>query len=186
METLDEGTFFTPPTTVAPSLMSSASFASTSSTIDPPTTNVFTGTEPGESAYAAASQAQEVSSSSSTVTGPNDSTSPTESPSTTSAPSTGNALPILPSATKAEQFLLTAADQEDGPRVERLNRVIKSKYEAGLLKPYNYVTGYHRLSRWMDRKYVNFFQLNVSCISSLFAQVYHQSLSSKSCNLFPC
>ncbi|KAF8724759.1 hypothetical protein AX14_008608 [Amanita brunnescens Koide BX004] len=150
LETLDEGSFFTPPTTVAPSLMSSASFTSTSPTVAPSTTNVFTGTDQGASGYAAVAQAQEVSSSS-TVADPNDSTSPTESPSTTSAPSTGNALPILPSATKTEQFLLTAADQEDGPRVERLNRVIKSKYEAGLLKPYNYVTGYHRLSRWMDR-----------------------------------
>ncbi|KDQ56759.1 hypothetical protein JAAARDRAFT_59018 [Jaapia argillacea MUCL 33604] len=58
---------------------------------------------------------------------------------------------VLPSATKAEQFLLTAADQEPGSRDERLRRVIRSKYEAGLLKPYNYVKGYARLSRWMDR-----------------------------------
>ena len=61
---------------------------------------------------------------------------------------------ILPAASKAEMFLLTAADQESGTRHERLNRVIRSKYEAGLLKPYNYVKGYARLSRWMDRKYV--------------------------------
>lgn len=59
---------------------------------------------------------------------------------------------ILPTATKTERFLLTAADQEPGSRDERLNRVIRSKYEAGLLKPYNYVKGYARLSRWMDRK----------------------------------
>ncbi|KAF8901980.1 hypothetical protein CPB85DRAFT_1202917, partial [Mucidula mucida] len=58
---------------------------------------------------------------------------------------------ILPSATKTERFLLTAADQSPGSRDERLNRVIRSKYEAGLLKPYNYVKGYARLSRWMDR-----------------------------------
>ena len=62
--------------------------------------------------------------------------------------------PILPAATKTEKFLLTAADQESGSRDERLNSVIQSKYEAGLLKPYNYVKGYARLSRWMDRKYV--------------------------------
>jgi len=58
---------------------------------------------------------------------------------------------LLPSATKTERFLLTAADQESGSRDERLSRVIRSKYEAGLLKPYNYVKGYARLSRWMDR-----------------------------------
>lgn len=61
---------------------------------------------------------------------------------------------LFPSASKTEQFLLTAADQESGSRDERLNRVIRSKYEAGLLKPYDYVKGYARLSRWMDRKYV--------------------------------
>ncbi|KAF8119635.1 hypothetical protein EV363DRAFT_1381397 [Boletus edulis] len=43
------------------------------------------------------------------------------------------------------------ADQESGSRDERLNHVIRSKYEAGLLKPYDYVKGYARLSRWMDR-----------------------------------
>ncbi|KAF7307506.1 hypothetical protein MIND_00545100 [Mycena indigotica] len=58
---------------------------------------------------------------------------------------------VIPSATKTEKFLLTAADQESGSRDERLSRVIRSKYEAGLLKPYNYVKGYARLSRWMDR-----------------------------------
>jgi hypothetical protein len=63
---------------------------------------------------------------------------------------------VLPAATKTERFLLTAADQESGSRDERLTRVIRSKYEAGLLKPYNYVKGYARLSRWMDRKYVTY------------------------------
>jgi len=61
---------------------------------------------------------------------------------------------VLPSATKTEKFLMIAADQEPGPRNERLNRVIRSKYEAGLLKPYNYVKGYARLQRWMESKYV--------------------------------
>jgi hypothetical protein len=59
---------------------------------------------------------------------------------------------VLPTATKTERFLLTAADQEDGTRDERLARVIHAKYEAGLLKPFNYVNGYARLLRWMDRK----------------------------------
>ncbi|EEB96372.1 hypothetical protein MPER_04505, partial [Moniliophthora perniciosa FA553] len=72
------------------------------------------------------------------------------SPSTSTSTSTPSSI-ILPSATKTEKFLLTAADQEDGSRDERLTRVISAKYEAGLLKPYNYVKGYARLSRWMDR-----------------------------------
>jgi len=53
---------------------------------------------------------------------------------------------------KTENFLLTAADQSDGSRDERLTRVIKAKYEAGLLKPYNYVNGYARLSKYMENK----------------------------------
>ena len=60
--------------------------------------------------------------------------------------------PILTSASKKERFLLIAADQGAGSPNERLNRVIQAKYEAGLLKPYNYVKGYARLSKWMDRK----------------------------------
>lgn len=58
----------------------------------------------------------------------------------------------LPPSTKTERFLLTAADQETGTRDERLKAVIHAKYEAALLKPYNYVKGYARLSRWMERK----------------------------------
>ncbi|KAI0030155.1 hypothetical protein K488DRAFT_8877, partial [Vararia minispora EC-137] len=58
---------------------------------------------------------------------------------------------VLPAASMAEKFLLTAADQGPGPRDERLKQVIRTKYEAGLLKPYNYVKGYARLSRWMDK-----------------------------------
>ncbi|KAF8310413.1 hypothetical protein DL93DRAFT_2062069, partial [Clavulina sp. PMI_390] len=60
---------------------------------------------------------------------------------------------VLPpsSTTKTERFLLTAADQEDGTRDERLARVIHAKYEAGLLRPFNYVNGYARLGRWMER-----------------------------------
>jgi hypothetical protein len=79
------------------------------------------------------------------LSGPNESAAPQPSPE--------DAVPVvLPAATKTERFLLTAADQAPGSRDERLNRVIRSKYEAGLLKPYNYVKGYARLSRWMDRK----------------------------------
>ena len=58
----------------------------------------------------------------------------------------------LPSASMTEKFLLTAADPAPGTRVERLERVIRTKYEAGLMKPYNYVKGYARLSRWLDCK----------------------------------
>ncbi len=64
--------------------------------------------------------------------------------------------PVLPSAGLTEKFLLAAADPAPGTRVERLEHVIRTKYEAGLLKPFNYVKGYARLSRWMDCRYVDF------------------------------
>ncbi|GAA5829385.1 hypothetical protein JCM11251_005029 [Rhodosporidiobolus azoricus] len=50
---------------------------------------------------------------------------------------------------KTERFLLTAADQKDGSRSDRLARVIHAKFEAGLLRPYNHVAGYTRLMKWM-------------------------------------
>ncbi|KAJ3562816.1 hypothetical protein NP233_g9340 [Leucocoprinus birnbaumii] len=129
LETLDEGTFFTPPATVAPSLMSSTSFGSNGTTTN--TTTTTTTTPLGAGANGTTS----TPASAITVVD-NIESLPTEA--------------ILPSATKTEKFLLTAADQESGSRNERLNRVIRSKYEAGLLKPYNYVKGYARLSKWMD------------------------------------
>lgn len=125
LETLDDGSFFTPPPqTVTPSLMSASSFANTS----PETMN---------NAYVTAAPPP--------VDNATDPAPPPDPPKEEPVP------PLLPSATKAEKFLLTAADQEPGTRDERLNRVIQSKYEAGLLKPYDYVKGYARLSRWMDR-----------------------------------
>ncbi|EJU01364.1 hypothetical protein DACRYDRAFT_22521 [Dacryopinax primogenitus] len=60
-------------------------------------------------------------------------------------------LAAIPGATKDERYLLTAADQEPGTRDERLARVIRAKYEAGLLRPFNYVVGYQRLTRWMEK-----------------------------------
>ncbi|KAI8337949.1 hypothetical protein BC941DRAFT_424144 [Chlamydoabsidia padenii] len=50
-----------------------------------------------------------------------------------------------------DHYYLTAADPEDGPIEDRLNQVINAKYEAGFLKPYNYVNGYARLQRYMDK-----------------------------------
>ncbi|RGB33182.1 hypothetical protein C1646_705168 [Rhizophagus diaphanus] len=49
-----------------------------------------------------------------------------------------------------EKFLLTAADPSDGPSEERLTQVINAKFEAGILKPYNYVSGYTRLQKYME------------------------------------
>ncbi|CDH60693.1 potential fungal zinc cluster transcriptionfactor [Lichtheimia corymbifera JMRC:FSU:9682] len=50
-----------------------------------------------------------------------------------------------------DQFYLIAADPHDGKVEDKLNEVINAKYEAGILKPYNYVNGYARLQRYMDQ-----------------------------------
>ncbi|KAJ3341835.1 hypothetical protein HDU93_003956 [Gonapodya sp. JEL0774] len=57
-----------------------------------------------------------------------------------------------PFISQAERFILTAADPDDSDSPEdRLTRVIHAKFEAGLLKPYNYHAGYVRLQRYMER-----------------------------------
>ncbi|KAL1730779.1 hypothetical protein EV714DRAFT_210090 [Schizophyllum commune] len=139
LETLDDGTFFTPPATITPSLVSSAA---------PPPPPPATQQPPP------APIALSTSTSAPSATAPSETSPSASTPATTSDEPKIKEEPapvILPAATKTERFLLTAADQESGSRDERLNRVIRSKYEAGLLKPYNYVKGYARLSRWMDR-----------------------------------
>ncbi|KAI8365942.1 uncharacterized protein BYT42DRAFT_588323 [Radiomyces spectabilis] len=54
------------------------------------------------------------------------------------------------SVNTTEKFFLTAADPSDGRLEDRLTEVINAKYEAGFLKPYNYVNGYARLQKYMD------------------------------------
>jgi hypothetical protein len=131
LETLDEGSFFTPPSSnLTPSMLS-------------PTTSYVTSAVQNVNAMEPNFVSE--STTMNTAGQHQQQQQPKQQDDTSTA--------ILPAATKAEKFLLTAADQESGSRNERLNRVIRSKYEAGLLKPYNYVKGYARLSRWMDRKY---------------------------------
>lgn len=52
---------------------------------------------------------------------------------------------------KAREYYLQAADPagNDTPE-ERMQRLLLAKYEAGMLKPFNYVNGYLRLSTYMD------------------------------------
>lgn len=131
LDSLDERSFFNPPpTTVTPALMSAPPQPFTTPpqpTEPPPSTNMDQYTN------------QDVT------------VRDVSPPKTT--PIKEETVPVVfSSASKTERFLMIAADQEPGPRPERLNRVIRSKYEAGLLKPYNYVKGYARLQKWMDSK----------------------------------
>ncbi|PNH43851.1 hypothetical protein VD0004_g3680 [Verticillium dahliae] len=52
---------------------------------------------------------------------------------------------------KAREYYLQAADPSgnDTPE-ERMQRVLKAKYDAGLLKPFVYVKGYLRLGKYLD------------------------------------
>lgn len=66
----------------------------------------------------------------------------------------GNAISRPPSVIpidKAREYYLQAADPSgnDTPE-ERMQRVLKAKYDAGLLKPFNYVKGYTLLSTYLD------------------------------------
>lgn len=62
----------------------------------------------------------------------------------------GNALPGE-SKDKTREYYLQAADPSgnDTPE-ERMQRVLKAKYDAGLLKPFNYINGYARLGKYLD------------------------------------
>ncbi|RYP34711.1 hypothetical protein DL767_004157 [Monosporascus sp. MG133] len=65
-------------------------------------------------------------------------------------PQPGNVKPADPAA-KTREFYLQAADPSgnDTPE-ERMQRVLRAKYDAGMLKPFNYVKGYARLGTYMD------------------------------------
>ncbi|TXC04890.1 hypothetical protein FocTR4_00001914 [Fusarium oxysporum f. sp. cubense] len=54
-------------------------------------------------------------------------------------------------ADKAREYYLQAADPSgnDTPE-ERMARVLKAKYDAGLLKPFNYINGYSRLGAYLN------------------------------------
>jgi hypothetical protein len=51
-----------------------------------------------------------------------------------------------------ETYYMIAADPSGtDPPEERMNKLLKAKYEAGLLKPFNYVGGYARLNKYMEQ-----------------------------------
>lgn len=60
---------------------------------------------------------------------------------------------LVEGATQTERFLLTAADPSDGTSEDKLRQIINAKYEAGILKPHNYVAGYSRMQRFMEGKF---------------------------------
>ncbi|KAI1655712.1 hypothetical protein F4813DRAFT_151494 [Daldinia decipiens] len=66
-------------------------------------------------------------------------------------PSTEQAGSSAISPDKTREFYLQAADPSGNDTPEaRMHSVMKAKYNAGLLKPFNYIKGYARLSSYMD------------------------------------
>lgn len=151
LDTLDEQAFFNPSTAVAPSsLVSGAPYGNPDLNAVAPTLQSQLDAQSSQQNQMQDASAQQIQ------TTPQQQQQQQQqlqqSPQQQSSPIQDQTVVNLFSGTSmAEKFLLTAADQEPGSRDERLKRVIKTKYEAGLLKPYNYVKGYARLSRWMDR-----------------------------------
>lgn len=149
LETLDERSFFQAP---APSTIPRLMAPGPTFTRQPPASDISNGTSPplstpsasGSQEHTGFTPKMEEHEYHSLALIPGITTA-----SHTSSPATP-AKELLPLATMTERFLLTAADQSKGSRDERLNRVIRSKYDAGLLKPHNYVIGYARLQKWMD------------------------------------
>ncbi|PHH69993.1 hypothetical protein CDD82_7397 [Ophiocordyceps australis] len=52
---------------------------------------------------------------------------------------------------KTREYYLQAADPSGSDNAEeRMGRVLRAKYEAGLLRPFNYINGYARLGQYLD------------------------------------
>lgn len=74
---------------------------------------------------------------------------------TPSQAGTGNAISqpptVFPLDKARETYYMTAADPAGtDPPEERMNKLLKAKYDAGMLKPFNYVKGYARLNQYME------------------------------------
>lgn len=60
---------------------------------------------------------------------------------------------VKPVSDKArEKYYMMAADPTGAePPEERMNKLLKAKYDAGMLRPFNYVNGYARLNKYMEK-----------------------------------
>jgi hypothetical protein len=63
-----------------------------------------------------------------------------------------SAFPTMTTEQSRNKFYMTAADPAGLSSAEdRLHKLLKAKYEAGMLKPFNYVKGYARLNSYMSK-----------------------------------
>lgn len=61
---------------------------------------------------------------------------------------------VKPTEKAQETYYLTAADPTKDAPEERMKQILRAKYQAGLLKPFNYVKGYARLGKFMEKHYL--------------------------------
>ena len=77
---------------------------------------------------------------------------PPSRPTNLQGPSISRPTSTVPTDKARETYYMTAADPSGSdPPEERMNKLLKAKYDAGLLKPFNYVKGYARLSHYMEQ-----------------------------------
>ncbi|KAG0250953.1 hypothetical protein DFQ27_009122 [Actinomortierella ambigua] len=81
---------------------------------------------------------------------------------------TDNGIPV----NTTEKFFLTAANPSDGTNEDRLTQVINAKFEAGFLKPYNYVNGYSRLQKYMDSHMSNISRQRILNVMGTFRPAF--------------
>ena len=63
----------------------------------------------------------------------------------------GGATPAGDDRARREYYLQAADPSGNATPEERMQRLLKAKYDAGLLKPFNYIKGYSRLGAYLDR-----------------------------------
>ncbi|KAJ1547943.1 hypothetical protein HK096_008688, partial [Nowakowskiella sp. JEL0078] len=84
------------------------------------------------------------------------------------------------SLSTTEKFILTAADPSDATDTSystRLTQIIHAKFEAGLLKPYNYHTSYIKLQNWMSKHLNPASSLRVKNVLEIFRPKFRRIAS---------
>lgn len=86
----------------------------------------------------------------------------------------------FPNSDKArERFYMTAADPAGLSSAEdRLHKLLKAKYDAGMLKPFNHVKGYARLNTYMSRHLTRESQLRIAKQLERFRPKFREAMHS--------
>lgn len=78
-----------------------------------------------------------------------------------------------------DKFYMTAADPAGLSSAEdRLQKLLKAKYDAGMLKPFNYVRGYARLNQYMSKHVTRASQLRILKQLDRFRPKFREAMQS--------